>query len=210
MSGRARVIEVGITIRIINVGGARCNDLLLVRDEASEGSGVLHNSGRKVILPLNHLVVLDHDVVAKAAGFTFVGRVIECFSSFLDFGVGADDLAVNGHEHLSPQLLEVKGELLVDLPSALLAWFTNIGQSGEAAGPGLDEVSDNLSGKGLSRLLSEELVLLESLPLVATVVLGDKLLDLIVGPHIVDFIVSASRSYWDNGINWLGINGRSI
>ena len=134
-------------------------------------------------MPFDHLVVLDHDVVAMAAGGALVSSLVELNEIFSDAEFGLSELGVDGDKHMIPLELKVADQHSVDLGSACLTGLANVGQVLEGGLPLFNELLDHSSDKGLSGCISEELIAFKGLPLVTTVVRRNPGLDLNVSPH---------------------------
>ena len=210
---RCFVVEVGVAIIVVDVGGAGLDDLLLVLNQTQEVGVVLNDSLGEVLLPLEDLVVLDHDLLAVAARGAVVGFFVELNEPLVDDGFLGNKLVVDLVEHFAPPNHQVRDELSADLVSAFDTSFTDVRQVLVLFNPCGNELGGEVFGEGVSSIVGDKVLLVESIPLNSTEVIGNEILDLIIGPHLVDGVSrldsvdGRDRHDWFSGGDLIGGGG---
>ena len=199
---RCFVVEVGVAIIVVDVGGAGLDDLLLVLNQTQEVGVVLNDSVGEVVLPLEDLVVLDHDLLAVAARGAVVGFFVELNEPLVDDGSLGTKLVVDLVEHVAPLNQQVCDELSADLVSALDTGFTDVRQVLVLFNPCGNELGGEVFGEGFSSIVGDKVSIVESIPLNSTEVIGNEILDLIVGPHLVDGVRRLDRLDGRDRLDW--------
>lgn len=77
-------------------------------------------------MPFDDLAVLDHDVVAMAIGFAFVGLLVAPNKNGLSSFLATDDFGVDLLEHVFPIVHEGRDGLIDVISAALLTTFTDL------------------------------------------------------------------------------------